>query len=229
MMRRAPKLRFIQKWGAGYDRIDVAAAERLGITVAITAGVNAHSVAEHAVMLMLSVAALHSPGRPQPARRTLGTGRVPRALLQPARQDRRHRRLRPDRPGGGGPRRAVRIVGRLLQSVRSGERRAVRPRPLSAAAEPVARRRCGHFALPRQRQDARPDRPRGAGDDEAGRGADQYGARQRRVGAGPRGGAVERATSPAPASTHLRPSRCRRRRCSWASTTWFSLPTRPAW
>lgn len=55
MMRRATKLRFIQKWGVGYDRIDVAAAERLGITVAITAGANAHSVAEHAVMLMLAV------------------------------------------------------------------------------------------------------------------------------------------------------------------------------
>jgi phosphoglycerate dehydrogenase-like enzyme len=55
MMGRAPRLRFIQKWGSGYDRIDVAAAERLGIAVAITAGANAHSIAEHTIMLTLVV------------------------------------------------------------------------------------------------------------------------------------------------------------------------------
>ncbi|QJP14151.1 hypothetical protein G3545_11120 [Starkeya sp. ORNL1] len=54
MMRRAPRLRFIQKWGTGYEKIDVAAAERHGITVAITAGVNADTIGEHAIALMLA-------------------------------------------------------------------------------------------------------------------------------------------------------------------------------
>lgn len=55
MMAGAPRLRMIQKWGIGVDRIDLAAAEREGIIVAIAAGSNAHAVAEHAVMLMLAV------------------------------------------------------------------------------------------------------------------------------------------------------------------------------
>lgn len=55
MLAAAPRLRLIQKWGIGVDRIDLAAAERAGIPVAITAGGNASVVAEHTVMLMLAV------------------------------------------------------------------------------------------------------------------------------------------------------------------------------
>lgn len=55
MMARAPELRFIQKWGTGYDKIDVAAAARRGIPVAITAGANAVAIAEHTIALMLAV------------------------------------------------------------------------------------------------------------------------------------------------------------------------------
>ncbi|MEW6671331.1 MAG: 2-hydroxyacid dehydrogenase [Thermodesulfobacteriota bacterium] len=55
MILRAPKLRMIQKWGIGVDKIDLAAAERHGIYVAITAGANAATVSEHTVLLMLSV------------------------------------------------------------------------------------------------------------------------------------------------------------------------------
>ncbi|MCS0494483.1 phosphoglycerate dehydrogenase [Ancylobacter sp. MQZ15Z-1] len=54
MMARAPRLRFIQKWGTGYDKIDTEAARRRGIAVAITAGVNADTIAEHAIALMLA-------------------------------------------------------------------------------------------------------------------------------------------------------------------------------
>jgi D-3-phosphoglycerate dehydrogenase len=54
MMGQAPRLRFIQKWGTGYEKIDVDAAARRGIGVAITAGANADTIAEHAIMLMLA-------------------------------------------------------------------------------------------------------------------------------------------------------------------------------
>jgi D-3-phosphoglycerate dehydrogenase len=54
-LRRAPRLRFIQKWGTGYEKIDTQAAARHGVGVAITAGANADTIAEHAIALMLAV------------------------------------------------------------------------------------------------------------------------------------------------------------------------------
>jgi len=54
MMDAAGRLRLIHKWGIGYDDIDLPAAERTGVGVAITAGANAHAVAEHTIMLMLA-------------------------------------------------------------------------------------------------------------------------------------------------------------------------------
>ena len=55
MLAWALRLRFIQKWGTGWEKIDIAAAERHHINVAITAGANANTIAEHALMLMLAV------------------------------------------------------------------------------------------------------------------------------------------------------------------------------
>lgn len=55
MIRRAPRLQMIHKWGIGVDKIDLDAAQRHGVYVAITAGANAATVSEHAVMLMLAV------------------------------------------------------------------------------------------------------------------------------------------------------------------------------
>ncbi len=55
MIDDAPRLRLIHKWGVGYEKIDVAAAKRRGIPVAIAAGMNAVPVAEHAIALMLAV------------------------------------------------------------------------------------------------------------------------------------------------------------------------------
>lgn len=54
MMREAPRLRLVHKWGIGVDKIDLEAANREGVYVAITAGGNAATVAEHAVMLILA-------------------------------------------------------------------------------------------------------------------------------------------------------------------------------
>jgi D-3-phosphoglycerate dehydrogenase len=55
LMDAASQLKLIQKWGIGVDRIDLKAAADRGIPVAITAGANAITVAEHAIMLMLAV------------------------------------------------------------------------------------------------------------------------------------------------------------------------------
>jgi phosphoglycerate dehydrogenase-like enzyme len=55
MIRATPRLRLIQKWGIGVDKIDLAAARQAGVAVAITFGANAAPVAEHALALMLAV------------------------------------------------------------------------------------------------------------------------------------------------------------------------------
>ncbi|MBS1181105.1 MAG: D-isomer specific 2-hydroxyacid dehydrogenase, NAD-binding [Proteobacteria bacterium] len=56
VMMASPKLKVIAKHGAGTNDIDVAAAAALGIPVLAAVGANAHSVAEHALTLMLALA-----------------------------------------------------------------------------------------------------------------------------------------------------------------------------
>lgn len=74
----APRLRFIQKWGSGYEKIDTAAAARRGIGVAITAGANAATIAEHALTLMLATLR-----RAAYADREMRAGRWDPAALRP--------------------------------------------------------------------------------------------------------------------------------------------------
>jgi phosphoglycerate dehydrogenase-like enzyme len=52
----APKVRIVQLLSAGYDAVDLEAARRAKVPVANNGGANAISVAEHALMLMLTVA-----------------------------------------------------------------------------------------------------------------------------------------------------------------------------
>jgi D-3-phosphoglycerate dehydrogenase len=54
LIARAPQLKLIQKWGIGVDKIDLDAARRAGVTVAITAGATSIPVSEHTLMLMLA-------------------------------------------------------------------------------------------------------------------------------------------------------------------------------
>lgn len=49
------KCKLIQRWGAGFDTVDIAAAGKRGIPVAVTAGMNATPVSEMALALMLAV------------------------------------------------------------------------------------------------------------------------------------------------------------------------------
>jgi D-3-phosphoglycerate dehydrogenase len=56
LLEMAPKLRMVCRHGVGYDLVDVPAMTRRGVAVMITPEANAASVAEHALMLMLSLA-----------------------------------------------------------------------------------------------------------------------------------------------------------------------------
>lgn len=51
----ANRLRFIQKWGAGYDSLDIAGISARDIPVATCVGINSQPVAELAVLHMLAV------------------------------------------------------------------------------------------------------------------------------------------------------------------------------
>lgn len=52
---RLRKAKLIQRWGAGFDTVDIQAAGERGIPVAVCAGVNAQSVAELTVLMMLAI------------------------------------------------------------------------------------------------------------------------------------------------------------------------------
>lgn len=54
MIAQAPRLKLIQKWGIGVDKIDLEAARQAGVTVAITAGATSIPVSEHTLMLILA-------------------------------------------------------------------------------------------------------------------------------------------------------------------------------
>ncbi len=49
-----PSLRLIQRWGAGFDTVDIETAGRRNVPVAVASGVNSNAVAEHALLLMLA-------------------------------------------------------------------------------------------------------------------------------------------------------------------------------
>ena len=54
--RSAPNMKLVQLLSAGYDRVDIEAARKAKVPVSNNGGANAISVAEHAIMLMLTVA-----------------------------------------------------------------------------------------------------------------------------------------------------------------------------
>lgn len=55
VINAAPNLKFIQKWGVGYDKIDLKYSGKKGIPVSICVGGNSMPVAELTVTLMLAV------------------------------------------------------------------------------------------------------------------------------------------------------------------------------
>jgi D-3-phosphoglycerate dehydrogenase len=98
MLKNAPKLRIISRYGVGYDAIDLDAAKKANIKIAVTPGANSDSVADLAITLMLA-AARHVPymdasikagDQKRPAgvemwRKTLGvvgTGRIGKGVIK---------------------------------------------------------------------------------------------------------------------------------------------------
>ena len=55
LLASAPRLRFIQAIGAGYDQFDLSELRRRGIRLASAKGVNRNAVAEHAMALILAL------------------------------------------------------------------------------------------------------------------------------------------------------------------------------
>jgi len=55
MIKAAPKLKFVQKWGVGVDKFDFAALRAAGIPLVISAGANSIPVAEHTLGFMIAV------------------------------------------------------------------------------------------------------------------------------------------------------------------------------
>jgi len=51
----APRVRFVQRAGIGYDNIDISALAAAGVLVASTPGANVEGVAEHTILLMLAL------------------------------------------------------------------------------------------------------------------------------------------------------------------------------
>jgi hydroxypyruvate reductase len=62
LLDRLPKLRLIVAVGAGYERVDIAASKRRGVTVANAGDTHSGDVADHAVALTLAVIQQVLPG-----------------------------------------------------------------------------------------------------------------------------------------------------------------------
>ncbi len=55
LLNAAPNIKFIQKWGIGFDKVDLDAVREHGLGLCNTAGANSSVVAEHTLLLMLAV------------------------------------------------------------------------------------------------------------------------------------------------------------------------------
>ena len=54
VLSHAPRLRMIQRTGVGLDTLDLEAIRRAGVPLYVNQGVNAQSVAEHTILLILA-------------------------------------------------------------------------------------------------------------------------------------------------------------------------------
>lgn len=61
VLETAPDLKIVARWGVGYDKVDVTAATKAGIPVAMAFGANHESVAEYAHAMALALACRIGP------------------------------------------------------------------------------------------------------------------------------------------------------------------------
>lgn len=61
VLETAPDLKIVARWGVGYDKVDVAAATKAGIPIAMAFGANHESVAEYAHAMALALACRVGP------------------------------------------------------------------------------------------------------------------------------------------------------------------------
>ena len=105
---KAPKLKLAITAGIGSDHVDLQAAIEHGITVAEVTYCNSISVAEHVVMMILSLVRNYIPSYEWVVDGGLEHRRLRRALLRPRGHARRHGRGRAHRPRGAATAQALR-------------------------------------------------------------------------------------------------------------------------
>ena len=215
MIAAAPRLRLIQKIGVGVNTIDLEAAKARGIPVCNLPGTNARAVAELTLALMLAV-----------------LRRVPRFDAAMRRGEWLDAALQDGIGELGG--RSVGLVGygaipRLLAPVLAAMGCRVIYTSRTAHADAVGEWRSldallaeadvVSLHLPLTAETDEPDRRGGAGADEAGRGADQHGARRAGgSGCAGRGAAVGRLAGAGLDVFVHEPHDCVRARCSVCRT-----------
>ena len=105
---KAKKLKLVITAGIGSDHVDLQAAIERGVTVAEITYSNSISVAEHVVMMILSLVRNYMPSYEWVIERRLEHRRLRRALLRPGGDGGRHLRRRAHRSGGAAAAEAVR-------------------------------------------------------------------------------------------------------------------------
>ena len=167
-IEQAPNLKLALTAGIGSDHVDLDAAIEHGITVAEVTYCNSISVAEHVVMMILSLVRNYLPSNQWVTDGGWNIADCVAALLRPRGHGRRHRRRGPDRARGAAPARPVRRAPALLRqapAARRGRGRAQPDLPRVRRGDGAAPRRGDHqrAAAPR---DARPVRRRADRHDE---------------------------------------------------------------
>ena len=156
LLKHAERLKVVCRHGVGYDLVDVPALTKRGIALMITPEANAASVAEHALMLMLSLARNVVGGVGRGAAGQL-EGARPVQHDRAGRTQHPDRRLRPHRHAGRAALHRLRHEGdgaRSLHPRRHDPRRGLRG-DQGARCRPRPRRHRDR-PHPGERQDARP-------------------------------------------------------------------------
>ena len=200
----ASRLKVVARAGVGLDNVDVRAATQAGVMVVNAPTSNIVSAAELAVALMLAAARHVSPGARRAQERRVEALALHRHRA--LREDRRHRRPRPDRRPGRAAALGVRHEGDRLRPVRAGRPRRPDGRPPGRPRHPARRGRL-HVACTCRR----PPRPSGLiGAEQLAQGQAVAGAGQRRPRRDRRRGRAVRRAQGGP-GRRRRPRRLRRR------------------